>query len=172
MNVKGNYLKNESGEIFSPVVSTDTIYYNGQKLTTLLDDIKQNYLYYKVLYNKTTTIPSRQSGSSITINLNVSNILNSIDTLIFCNQHRVSLLSKRSDESRIAQTARPIAFVDVSNWSNEYTNIFGFYVQSPNSSSLTLSGSQLTKVIYTGEVYTDSTYTTNVDYIYGINLNS
>lgn len=37
MNVSGKYLKDESGQTISPVVSTDTVYLNDIKLSQLLD---------------------------------------------------------------------------------------------------------------------------------------
>ena len=178
MNVKGNYLKNESGSIFSPIVSTDTIYHNGQKLSTFLTSLSNNLnikLGYKKLWSgDNNMVPSKNSGQTLTINLGSSSgiKLSTYAALLIGNSHRTSILMKRSDDNgRIASTARPVAFIDVSDWSNEYTNIFGCFVQTTNEYTITFKSAQLTKILNTTQVTIDNNYTSlYITDIYGLIL--
>lgn len=178
MNVKGNYLKNESGSIFSPIVSTDTIYHNGQKLSTFLTNLSNNInikLGYKKLWSgDNNMVPSKNSGQTLTINLGSSSgiKLSTYAALLIGNSHRTSILMKRSDDNgRIASTARPVAFIDVSDWSNEYTNIFGCFVQTTNEYTITFKSAQLTKILNTTQVTIDNNYTSlYITDIYGLIL--
>ena len=178
MNVKGNYLKNESGSIFSPIVSTDTIYHNGQKLSTFLTSLSNSInikLGYKKLWSgDNNMVPSKNSGQTLTINLGSSSgiKLSTYTALLIGNSHRTSILMKRSDDNgRIASTARPVAFIDVSDWSNEYTNIFGCFVQTTNEYTITFKSAQLTKILNTTQVTIDNNYASlNITDIYGLIL--
>ena len=174
MNVKGNYLKNESGSIFSPIVSTDTIYHNGQKLSTFLTslrtEITQEVVKHKTLYTGNIAVPTRASGNSVNITLNDS--LRNWDTLLFVNIHRVSFINKVYGETFILDRARPVAFTDVSNWSAEFTNIVGFYVEKISDTVIKVSGSQLTTITTDAKVNTNSNYETNINYITGLNIHN
>lgn len=174
MNVKGNYLKNESGSIFSPIVSTDTIYHNGQKLSTLLTslrtEIEEEVVKHKTLYVGNITVPSRASGKSVNITLNGS--LRNWHTLLFVNIQRVSFINKVYGETFILDTPRPVAFTDVSNWSAEFTNVFGFYVEKISDNVIKLSGSQLTTITTDAKVNTNADYVTNINYITGLNIHN
>lgn len=177
MNVKGNYLKNESGSIFSPIVSTDTIYHNGQKLSTFLTSLSNNLnikLGYKKLWSGVEMVPPKNNGQVLAINLGSSSgiKLSTYTALLIGNSHRTSILMKRSDDNgRIASTARPVAFIDVSDWSNEYTNIFGCFVQTTNEYTITFKSAQLTKILNTTQVTIDNNYASlNITDIYGLIL--
>lgn len=178
MNVKGNYLKNESGSIFSPIVSTDTIYHNGQKLSTFLTSLSSNIntkLGYRELWSGDMAVPTRNnSGQVLAINLgsNTGIKLSNYTALLIGNSHRSTILFKRSDDNgRIASVERPIAFMDMSDWSNEYTNIFGCFIQTTNEYTITFKQAQLTKILNTAQVVIDNNYTSlYITSIYGLIL--
>lgn len=167
-NVNGKYSKDENGNVYSPITSTDSIYYNGQKLTTFLDDLSKNYINYKVLYTGNARVPSRNSGESTTISL--SDNINNYNTIIVKNIQRASIIGKVEGESNILDVERPIAFLDFSNWSNEYTNFFGFYIKKLNNTQLQVYYGMLSKIANDSSVSVHPDYNTNINSIIGLKL--
>lgn len=174
MNAKQKYLKDESGSIFSPIVSTDTIYYGNTNLTEYLQNLRtemeEEVVKHRTLYVGNITVPSRASGKSVNITLNGS--LRNWHTLLFVNIQRVSFINKIYGETFILDTPRPVAFTDISNWSAEFTNVFGFYVEKISDTVIKLSGSQLTTITADAKVNTNADYVTNINYITGLNIHN
>lgn len=174
MNVKGKYLRDESGNIISPVVSTDSIYYGNTNLTEYLQNLRtemeEEVVKHRTLYVGNIAVPTRASGKSVNITLNDS--LRNWDTLLFVNIQRVSFINKIYGETFILDTPRPVAFTDVSNWSAEFTNVFGFYVEKISDTVIKLSGSQLTTITTDAKVNTNPDYVTNINYITGLNIHN
>ena len=94
------------------------------------------------------------------------------DTLLFVNIQRVSFISKIYGETFILDTSRPVAFTDISNWSAEFTNVFGFYIEKISDTVIKVSGSQLTTITTNAKVNTNSNYVTSINYITGLNIHN
>lgn len=97
MNVNGKYLKDESGNIISPVVSTDTSYHGTTKLSTIVNKC----MTYTLLFsgNATGDITLPQSSTDFTIlrifyyvNMNDVQYRKSVDVSGVSNPNNTSVL--------------------------------------------------------------------------------
>lgn len=138
--------------------------------SNLRTEITQEVVKHRTLYTGNITVPSRASGNSVNITLNDS--LRNWDTLLFVNIQRVSFISKIYGETFILDTSRPVAFTDISNWSAEFTNVFGFYIEKISDTVIKVSGSQLTTITTNAKVNTNSNYVTSINYITGLNIHN
>ena len=136
----------------------------------LRTEITQEVVKHRTLYTGNITVPSRASGNSVNKTLNDS--LRNWDTLLFVNIQRVSFINKIYGEIFILDTPRPVVFTDISNWSAEFTNVFGFYIEKISDTVIKVSGSQLTTITTDAKVNTNSNYVTNINYIIGLNIHN
>lgn len=125
---------------------------------------------HRTLYVGTVTVPSRASGNNVNITLNDS--LRNWDTLLFVNIQRISFINRVYGELSILDVPRPVAFTDVSNWSAEFTNVFGFYIEKISDTVIKVSGSQLTTITTDAKINTNPNYETNINYITGLNIHN
>lgn len=167
MNVSGNYLKNEKGNIFSPIVSTDTIYYNGQKLTQTINTLNNTHIHYVQLWSigestsGNNTIPSKSNGGKLSITLNKPLQYGTIMFQI----GRLSAFTSRVNGEELFDTDVNLTMVDYSNWGNELINFFGCVVHKVDSTHLEFSGGCLC------QIHNDLNITKNEDYkLYLVNI--
>ena len=169
MNVNGKYLKDESGNIISPIVSTDTIYHKGINASNVIESLIQDPT-FELLYTGENVVPSKSSGKKLTITL--QNSIQLYDMLMFVNIARVGFTHKLSDENYVLQNSeRSLGFMDISNWGSEFVNFFGFYVQKISNTQIQLYSSRLVTITTTGTISVFSDYNTNINAIYGFNTN-
>lgn len=169
MNVNGKYLKDESGNIISPIVSTDTIYHKGINSSNVIESLIQDPT-FELLYTGENVVPSKSSGKKLTITL--QNSIQLYDMLMFVNIARVSFIHKLPNEDYVLQDAeRSVGFMDISNWGGEFVNFFGFYTQKISDTQIQLYSSRLATITTTGAISTNDDYVTNINVIYGFNTN-
>lgn len=169
MNVKGKYLKDEDGNIISPVVSTDSIYHKGMNASSIIEALIGDPT-FELLYEGDATVPSKSSNNKITITL--QNDIQLYDMLMFVNIARVSFIHKLPNEDYVLQDAeRSVGFMDISNWGGEFVNFFGFYTQKISDTQIQLYSSRLATITTTGAISTNDDYVTNINAIYGFNTN-
>lgn len=90
MNVKGKYLKDENGTIISPIVSSDTVYYNNNTITAELNKLKYygKYAYvYNTSYQYEYTI---QSGTN-DLNYPLTNIITNTSGIFSISNNKLKL---------------------------------------------------------------------------------
>lgn len=169
MNVNGKYLKDEEGNIISPIVSTDTIYHKGINASGVIESLIQNPT-FELLYEGSDTVPNKSSGEKLTITLQHS--IQLYDMLMFVNIARVGFIHKLTNENYVLQNSeRSLGFMDISNWGNEFVNFFGFYAQIISNTQIQLYSSRLVTITTAGTVAVHDDYTTNINAIYGFNTN-
>ena len=173
MNVKGKYLKNESGDIFSPITSSDTIYYNNKPLTQTLNLFNTEHLRYETLWyvgdQHTTTnkIPSKQNGGKLSITLDKP--IQS-GTMIFQLGKTPVIISKSQDDTAILQNDVTLTVTDYSNWGNELINFTGCLVHKVNNTQLEFSGGCLCQIRNDLSVSKTEDYNLWLVAIYGLYL--
>ena len=169
MNVKGKYLKDEDGNIISPVVSTDSIYHKGMNASSIIEALIGDPT-FELLYEGDATVPSKSSNNKITITL--QNDIQLYDMLMFVNIARVSFIHKLPNENYVLQNDEcSVGFMDISNWGGEFVNFFGFYTQKISNTQIQLYSSRLATITTTGTISAYDDYATNINAIYGFNTN-
>lgn len=170
MNVNGKYLKDENGNIISPVVSTDSIYHKGINASSIIEALIGDPT-FELLYEGTDAVPSKRSNNKLTITL--QNDIQFYDMLMFVNIARVSFIHKLPNENYVLQNdERSVGFMDISNWGGEFVNFFGFYTQKISDTQIQLYSSRLATITATGTISVTDDYVTNINAIYGFNTNS
>ncbi len=169
MNVNGKYLKDESGNIISPVVSTDSIYHKGINASGIIEALIEDPT-FELLYKGDATVPGKSSNEKLTITL--QNNIQLYDMLMFVNIARVSFIHKLPSENYVLQNdERSVGFMDISNWGGEFVNFFGFYTQKISNTQIQLYSSRLATITTTGTISAYDDYATNINAIYGFNTN-
>lgn len=158
MNVKGKYLKDEDGNIISPVASTDTIYYGTTKLSTQLNSFTTTLNTHNTSINglKGTTL---FSGSSFDSNVNLSqNLFNythfimtvktgkSTDTPAYSPYYTTGLLPVVNNGQYT--TSFPTAICEADNW-RQYTYCNIYKISSSANTTISYQGG------FFGSIYLD-----------------
>ena len=169
MNVKKKNIKDESGNIISSAVSTDSIYHKGINVSGIIEALIEDPT-FELLYKGAATVPGKSSGKKLTITLQHS--IQLYDMLMFVNIARVGFIHKLPGENYVLQDAeRSVGFMDISNWGGEFVNFFGFYTQKISDTQIQLYSSRLATITTTGAISTNDDYVTNINVIYGFNTN-
>lgn len=100
MNVNGKYLKDESGNIISPIVSTDTIYHKSINASNVIEALIGDPT-FELLYEGDATVPGKSSNNKLTLTL--QNNIQLYDMLMFVNIARVSFIHKLPSENYVLQ---------------------------------------------------------------------
>lgn len=112
MSVKQKYLKDENGEIVSPITSANSVVFNDG---TNVEDVVPRF---KLLFEGEVTIPSDSSGNEATVTLN-DNVQN-YNILIVVRSGCAGLAYSNNGFA----TRAPVTVIDYSDYGSEKTNIF------------------------------------------------
>lgn len=169
MNVNGKYLKDESGNIISPIVSTDTIYHKSINASNVIEALIGDPT-FELLYEGDAAVPGKSSNNKLTLTL--QNNIQLYDMLMFVSIARVSFIHKLTSENYVLQNdERSVGFMEIINWGSEFVNFFGFYTQKISDTQIQLYSSRLATITTAGTISVYNGYATNINAIYGFNTN-
>ena len=123
MNVNAKYLKDENGNIISPITSGRTTFMKSG--TSIEDGLAE----YKILYKGSFNVPSRTSGNTIRINLsdNVNNY-----TVLVINVITGGVIIFNDGRNFKTNSVKTPMCCQYSLWNTERVNDFGFKMEGSN----------------------------------------
>lgn len=128
-SVSGKYLKDESGNKFSPITSAQTVYYDATNKVTAYTAIEQR-LQYNVLWTGSLQVPSYSTGT-YTTEITLTDDITNYSVIFFIANYTV-LMS--SDSGVGWSTTNECSGIISSTYGNERFNMFGS-TWTPNSSN-------------------------------------
>lgn len=138
MNVNGKYIKDENGNIISPITSSKTTFMQSG------NSVEDGLAEYKILYKGSFNVPSRTSGNTITINLsdNVNNY-----TVLVINVIKCGVVVFNDGRNFLTNSIKTPMCCQYSMWSTERFNAFGFKMEgSSDGMSIVFSGGHITQI--------------------------
>lgn len=138
MNVNAKYIKDENGNIISPITAGKTTFMESGN--SLEDGVSE----YKILYKGSFNVPSRKSGNAITINLsdNVNNY-----TVLIINVIKSGVIVFNDGRNFLTNSIKTPMCCQYSIWSTERLNDFGFKMEgSSDGMSIIFSNAFLLQI--------------------------
>ena len=151
--VNGKYIKDENGNIISPITSAESVVFGGGEPISSYIPIE--------LWSGNLTIPHSNDSNYITIttSLNIDNFerlefTRSREVVSFANLTNSTSWINATQSAFQAQSA-----ISTSTWSTELFNIFGFFFQVYNSTTIRIKWNRLAQIWADGSVTVNKNYT-------------
>lgn len=145
MAVPGKYLKDENNQIFSPITSIDSIYNN--------DNIPLNdcILKYNILWSGKQSIPSTNSGNSVTITMTKDPRL--FDFILIIRNNKESFIEYSKNVTRHEGWV-----TSTSDYGLEKLNMFGMILEYSSGLQWKLRGNVYAGINTNGSTIMDLNY--------------
>lgn len=149
MSVSQKYLRDENGNVFSPIVSMDSVMDGDVPLKDMVPK-------FKVLFTGSVAIPSQNSGSKTTIN--VLDDVNNYDILIVRREGDTGGLGYASMDGNGFSSGCNCVTYSLSSFGNEKWNVFGISITRKTSTTIEIGDNLYMGIHKDGSSFVDQTY--------------